>query len=277
MGTESKIHDIDLKRRADRATALLALAAAGKQARAGESCLSVQELASLVDGEATADERKHCFNHLAGCDFCYHLWLEISALAGHGAGQKGKNILQQLFQPRVLTWTGSALAAAASVALFLNIRGEVDMPFMQHDMAQKAHVESKSRIEPPPEPVTEEAMVVPVPGLKNRQPVTRSAVRKKDIESSINKERKVKAIANSFEPEDVMPEGWLLPESMSDSFSPKGWIEEKREQVVASARKKSVWQSEQRTRSNNSRLLEQWIFMVKSGCAENQSQKVPLF
>ena len=285
MGTENKIYDIDLKKLEDRSVGLLALAADKKQSESGRGCLSNQDLAALVDGEAIAGERENCFKHLADCDLCYQQWVEISAFTGLNAGKKSKTIIQQLFQPKVLTWAGSALAVAASVVVFFNVRGDVDLPYLQQDMQQNIQMESKILFDPfpPPEPesiedelkndlampleaapaVVEEGLN-PVPVLKNMEVANRAIVRKKSIESALVPAVKLEV---SERQADIIVE------------------EESREPAAVTVHKLKARSAEQRSHgSNESRLkqyrtarVEQWIFTVKKGCAGNQSQESTLF
>jgi hypothetical protein len=75
----AEIHRLDKQRQADRRTALLALHASGKQPSA--DCLDDNELACLVDGACTAEEKEKYFHHLADCSSCLHAWLELAECA----------------------------------------------------------------------------------------------------------------------------------------------------------------------------------------------------
>ena len=128
----ANIHSIDEKKQADRGVALLALHAG--QGSVSSACLTEEELACLVDRQCTADEQEQFFSHLASCETCYRSWLELLEIFDTGTGQKTGNMVYKFFQPKQLAWAGSLFAAAASVALFLNISGEMDAPVLQPQM-----------------------------------------------------------------------------------------------------------------------------------------------
>ena len=101
----------------DRLTAVLALAAD----RPGPSspCPQPTDLAAYVEGKLSGEAQQLIKTHLADCEECYALWCAVTAgLAEEGHGRRQTF---SLLKPRNLTYLGSALALAASVALFINI------------------------------------------------------------------------------------------------------------------------------------------------------------
>ena len=101
----------------DRLTAVLALAAD----RPGPSspCPQPTDLAAYVEGKLSGEAQQFIKTHLADCEECYALWCAVTAgLAEEGHGRRQTF---SLLKPRNLTYLGSALALAASVALFINI------------------------------------------------------------------------------------------------------------------------------------------------------------
>lgn len=129
----ARIHSIEQKQKADRRTAMLALAATSEDAKK-TSCLTADEMASLIDSQCSPDDQERFYNHLAHCEICYRQWVELSDLTATDTIEKSRKAIQTLFQPRNLAWAGSALAAAASVVLFLNITGETPSPVMHKPM-----------------------------------------------------------------------------------------------------------------------------------------------
>ncbi|MBW2328100.1 MAG: hypothetical protein JRF04_00495 [Deltaproteobacteria bacterium] len=125
----AKIHNIDQKQKADRQTALLALAATSKDTEQTD-CLTADEMACLVDNQCSPDDQEQFYLHLTHCEICYHQWVELSELASTDTIKKSRKGIHTLFQPRNLAWAGSALAAAASIVLFLNITGETPSPVL---------------------------------------------------------------------------------------------------------------------------------------------------
>lgn len=113
------------KREAERRLALLALA--GEQPEPSGSCLDPEELAALIEGRLEPEQVEPCLAHLAGCEHCYALWLQLDREWQEQAGKSGRNRLQKLIsRPHFLAAAGSLLAAAASIAVFLNITTQVD-------------------------------------------------------------------------------------------------------------------------------------------------------
>lgn len=117
--------ELEKKREAERRLALLALA--GEQPEPSGSCLDPEELAALIEGRLAPEQVEPCLAHLAGCEHCYALWLQLNREWQEQAGKSGRNRLRQLIsRPRFLAAAGSLLAAAASIAVFLNITTQVD-------------------------------------------------------------------------------------------------------------------------------------------------------
>lgn len=116
--------ELERQRRADRQLALLALT--GEQPRADGPCPKAEELAALVEGKLPAEEAEACLTHLAGCGQCYSLWLQLDREYQEHTARQRPPLLHLLSRPRLLTAAGSLLAAAASIALFLNLTTRVD-------------------------------------------------------------------------------------------------------------------------------------------------------
>jgi hypothetical protein len=125
----ARIHSFEQKKEADRQTALLSLAATSKDAEKND-CLTTDEMACLVDNKCAPADQEQFYNHLAHCEICYHQWVELSELTATEKTQKSRKAIHPLFQSRNLAWAGSALAAAASIVLFLNITGETPSPVL---------------------------------------------------------------------------------------------------------------------------------------------------
>ena len=131
------IHSIDKQRQADRRTALLALHAWSEENHS--ACLSDEQLACLADGSCSRDERKDFLQHLAGCSSCYHHWVELCELvAGEEAAGGEKRKILPMVRPGYMAWTGTLLAAAASVVLYLNIGHKVPGPVLHEQLPAAA-------------------------------------------------------------------------------------------------------------------------------------------
>ena len=123
----AKRYSIHQPNDADRRTALLGLALSGTSEPAGP-CLSDQEMAALVDNTCSGKEREYCFQHLANCDSCYRHWLELSKIVANDNKMQDENSRPRIIRPQFFAWTGSLLAAAASVVIFLQITGKAPTP-----------------------------------------------------------------------------------------------------------------------------------------------------
>ncbi len=69
--------DLKRKRRVDQRSALLALVVDKNSGKMGH-CLSSQEMAELLDGKCTGEQRQLFLEHFSGCDICYREWLTLS-------------------------------------------------------------------------------------------------------------------------------------------------------------------------------------------------------
>lgn len=117
--------DFDKKKTAERRLALLALT--GEQSKPPGPCLNAEQLACLVEGRLAADIVETSLVHLADCDQCYATWRQLDQEWQHQVKSKRPGKLLKWFnRPRLLATTGSILALAASIAVFLNITMQAD-------------------------------------------------------------------------------------------------------------------------------------------------------
>jgi hypothetical protein len=153
----AEITDLEHKRAAERRLALLVLA--GEQPKPDGACLDPEELASLVEGKLPPEQAEACLDHLAHCEYCYALWRQLDRDWQEQEGKSGQgSLLRLISRPRFLTAVGSLLAAAASIAVFLNITTEAD----RHSLMRlpDTSVQERTLPLPSPEPASE-----PVPAL----------------------------------------------------------------------------------------------------------------
>lgn len=121
----SEPKELATQRAADQRLALLALTTAAEQPCG--ACPDAEQLAALVEGRLSRDEADTCLTHLAGCEECYGLWQQLDRChQERAANHKKKGVIRWVSRPRLLTAVGSLLAAAASVAVFLNITTHID-------------------------------------------------------------------------------------------------------------------------------------------------------
>ncbi len=113
MIAESKV---DQKKKENRLAALVALAAEKKSGVS--SCLTEEEMVVLVAERCSGKEKERGWAHLADCPQCYEQWYSFKM--EESAANKKSGIVY-LLRPRNFALIGSALAVAASVAVFLNV------------------------------------------------------------------------------------------------------------------------------------------------------------
>ena len=135
----------DKTRAARRRLALLALS--GDQPAPATPCPEPTELAALVEGRLEPAREETCLAHLAGCDRCCALWLQLDRHRQEQAatGRRGR-LLRLIGRPRALTAAGSLLAAAAGVALVLTFTLQADRTTLTRLPEQS--VEEQSRATP---------------------------------------------------------------------------------------------------------------------------------
>jgi hypothetical protein len=116
--------------------ALLALLA-DRQPPGGD-CLSAEQLAALVEGTMDSAAVERCLAHLAKCDHCSTLWLQLDQERQRLQRQQEHSKRRRLVKkPRMFTMVGSVFAAAASIAVFLTITTRLDQrALLQNDQTQ---------------------------------------------------------------------------------------------------------------------------------------------
>ncbi|WP_310600767.1 hypothetical protein [Desulfobulbus sp.] len=172
------------KRAEDRRLALLALA--GEQPRPAGPCLEAETLAALVEGRLAQEEAQACLAHIAGCDACYALWLQLDReWRQHRPASRKTALLRLVRRPRVLTTVGSLLAAAASVALMLTLPStqvdRINLPQLQEKTMSKPAMEEAAVppaadiAAPQTQPLPAEQPARPLPAPKPSAPTAEPA------------------------------------------------------------------------------------------------------
>ena len=170
--------DFDKTRAARRRLALLVLS--GDQPAPATPCPEPTELAALVEGRLEPAREEACLAHLAGCDGCCALWLQLDRhRQEHAATGRRGRLLRLVGRPRVLKVVGSLLAAAASLALVLTLTLQADRTTLTRLPEKTAEVQSRAT------PGTDSA--VPAESGENpvaagsTQPRSRAAKREKAV------------------------------------------------------------------------------------------------
>lgn len=171
------------KRETDSLVAQLGLAADLRGAQQG-SCLSSKEMAELLDGKCAPDKQQLHLAHLSSCETCYREWLELQQELSRGNVKQKKALL---FQRKFLAVSGSLLAVAASVVLFLNLNispGPADSPVLMN--TQSEGKQSPEKLEVPVQQNSATNIVEPV-AVKQLKPQF-DAVQLEVVKNNVEKE-----------------------------------------------------------------------------------------
>ena len=106
----------DRKKKERRVAALLALSEEKKGD--GVRCLTDEQITTLAAGNCSGETKEQGWAHLSDCQQCYDQWYSLKMEKGRAHKKSGS---LHLMHPRNLAIAGSAMAVAASVAVFLNI------------------------------------------------------------------------------------------------------------------------------------------------------------
>lgn len=135
----------NVKKRLEKATALLALGAVRENDTERQTrCLESEEFASLLERSGTEQEMALYRSHLAGCSSCYRQWLLLS-----DEEEKSKSgVSSHKRWMKKYSYIGSALAVAASIAVFLNIREPEQIYMYQADEKVLEEIETVKKEAP---------------------------------------------------------------------------------------------------------------------------------
>ena len=246
----AEIHNIEQKKYTDRQTALLALAATSEDAEK-TNCLTADEMACLVDSQCAPEDQKKYINHLAHCEICYRQWVELSEFTATDKNEKSLKVIHTLFQPRNLAWAGSALAAAASIVLFLNITEETPSPVM--------HKPVRTGIE---------RSMTPAPGVQNdvEQADSRAKTTEQNIDSmhdTVQPEMETQAST----PSSVSVKEKITPEEMLTKKQKLNFSVLKEEaQVIDASGGKAVNGLSRINTYQVQMKASEWIESIQQGC-----------
>lgn len=254
-----RIHSIEQKQKTDRQTVLLALATTSKDAEQTD-CLSADEMACLVDNQCAPDDQEQFYIHLAHCEICYHQWVELSELTATETIKKSRKAIHTLFRPRNFAWAGSALAAAASIVLFLNISGEIPPPVM--------HKPLQTGIE---------RSLTPAPGVLND--VEQVDSRAKIMEQNIDRVHDTVLLmeTQASTPSPVSVEEKITPKEMHIKKQKLNFTVLKEEaQVMGTSGGKAVDGLPRKSIYQGQMQASEWIESIQQGCL-SQEKNIPFW
>ncbi len=104
------------KRKLEKTTAILSLLAGEKSTT--DPCFTTEEMAIVVENGYSGAELTNKWQHLQSCETCYREWVLLKTSAQK---DKKRGRIYRLSLPKKLSYIGSALAAAASIVIYLNV------------------------------------------------------------------------------------------------------------------------------------------------------------
>lgn len=131
----------DRDKKVEQATALLTLAA--EEGKVRGACLSDEEMAGLVDGRYGGNALSEFWEHLGSCNRCYEQWLFLKKIIRQDAP---RDRLYHLSWLRKFRYIGTALAAAASIAVYLNVVKMEDTVVEQAVVPQTMLLQDKNTV-----------------------------------------------------------------------------------------------------------------------------------
>ncbi len=193
----------------DKAAALTALAAGTNPPP--EGCLTPGELAALVDKRCSPKEQAGFLKHVAECQECYDAWLAVSQTVGQN--EKGQLIkgpwLKKLTSGKLLAAAGTALAAAASVVLYMNISTESRLETVAPMIQKQPIKKTAARLPKPHQAQEEQGPMLAETNMEEEfdaaqspmapEPMADSAITQQEPEGKIQAKQKQLAKPKAFE------------------------------------------------------------------------------
>jgi hypothetical protein len=270
-----------LKKRSDRRTALLGLAA-DRPVSAGV-CLTPEEMAELVENQCPIERKEKYFRHVANCESCYREWLTLHEVLDQMSESKRESRIFKIFKPGKMALLGTFLAAAASVVVFLNINNTVmekeSLPVPAAPMRQEVSSPGQEQASPLDRALQAERKAedndgrtpvkpaMPTEALKQKMPVVHDAVR-------IERKKSVPPVPPATPPAPVtvpkegtpaqqsFPTEQALPETSGEDVTQKA-IRSRAGSGMAIPNKGQI----------GAAAFDQWREQLESGCAERRESE----
>ncbi len=186
------------KKKGDKLTAHLALAAEENEAEAGP-CLEPEQLADVAAGLCSKTEREQAMAHFATCRQCYEAWVGICFSLAAMDRPPERSRSQKIV--RNFAWFGTAFAIAASVLMFVNVQRH-ELPSRNADVRptqQKGALSASppvrtARQNRTQEPMAAKSAPAPAPAVGRRQEMSRQ-----EVEGSADTVRDKKSVQTAAE------------------------------------------------------------------------------
>lgn len=251
----------DEKKRLEKAMALLALSAEGDNAEELRAeCPTAEEIAFFSEGSGTELGLSLFLTHLDRCESCYRQWLLVNE---EKVRQEQSSVATRI---KKYSYIGSALALAASIAVFINIREPAPV-FIQLDNNEVLEEKKMEQAARPSTKKTALQRMEPSPKLKVMRKTAEDreyGVHSEELEKSVTVEPADKAIKTNKGAEGLQSSpqisiqsnaatvGKVVPDAPALSvlkMAPENdslpefnlWIEELREGCLAGQRESSFW------------------------------------
>lgn len=196
----AQIHKLKKQHETNRRAALLGLAASTPGGEKTD-CLNSEQMATLVAGNCAAKEQQRFLEHLAGCERCYREWAELHAIEEEGQEGLKKNVCSRPFKLNKINkiaWAGSALAAAASVVLYLNIVRDAGQPLYETPVQKESRIESTDVLKINEMPGEDKAGRADVPQVDKTMVAPESPERKRSRQAVQSKKAEQQADAGDM-------------------------------------------------------------------------------
>ena len=275
----AQVHKLKKQHEGNRRAALLGLAASTPGGEKTD-CLNSEQMADLVAGNCAAKEQQRFFEHLAGCERCYGQWLELHEIEAGEQKRPKKNVTFRPFKIKNLAWAGSALAAAASVVLYLNIIRDAGQPLYKERAPEKSRIESTDALQMKEMPGEDKAGRADVPQVEKTMETPASPERKRSTVRSKKAERQADAggmvlsgLAEQnvmlMEAAPVLEEGGVqmqrAPEPAKSQLTVDLWFAAVRQGCLRREQDTAFWQRQsiaghqliQRTKESRAEIIEE--------------------
>ncbi|MDD2465337.1 MAG: hypothetical protein PHI97_15175 [Desulfobulbus sp.] len=255
-----------------------------------EQCLTDEVLAALVEGNLEQDEVEQSLAHLAECEQCMHLWLQLDRYwQSQKQARASNNVHRFLSRPKVRTAAGSLLAIAASIAVFVTITTRTDQGLLIHKPLDQDQIMEAT----PPKSNRKEStapMPASTPAIARDQSPNREETTPESGSSALVTPKK-NLFSKKLEPNDVKKRGITTGNRGEEPFSANSMtdspLQERdtaappaatppRPQSPARVALRAPTQPPVAKAGAAPQNLETWKASLRQGCEQSATQKIPV-